>query len=51
MLYSNPDEHGQVRYWYADTIWRGAKGAPTIRMALDSIELLDEVVRTGEARR
>lgn len=47
VLYSNPDEHGQVRYWYANTIWRAAKGAPTIRMALKSIELLDDVVWFG----
>ena len=47
VLYSHPDAHGQVRYWYANTIWRAAKGAPTIRMPLDAIGLLDEVVWFG----
>ena len=44
VLYSDPDDSGTVRYWYAHTIWRAAERAPVIEVELASIELLDEVV-------
>jgi len=47
VLYSNPDENGVVRYWYAQTIWRAAESAPVIQLDLSSIQLLDEVVWFG----
>ena len=46
MLYSNPDD--MVRCVTGmRTPYGGGQGAPTIRMALESIELLDEVVWFG----
>jgi len=47
ILYSAPDEYGNVSYWYAQTLWRATEGVPVTPIALNSLELLDEVVWFG----
>ena len=47
ILYSEPDEDGNSKYWYAETLWEATKNAPIIEIEVSSISILDEVVWFG----
>lgn len=47
VLYSDPDENGNQKYWYPQTLWKAAENAVIVELELDSLNILDEVVWFG----
>lgn len=47
VLYAGPDENGDHKYWYAETLWKAAEQAEIQVVELASLDLLDEVVWFG----
>lgn len=47
ILYSGADEDGNLKYWYAETLWKAAETAEVQELPLTALELLDEVVWFG----
>jgi len=50
ILYSEADENGISKYWYAETLWTAATGAPIVEIEVASIAILDEVVWFDSAK-
>ena len=47
ILYSEPDENGKSKYWYAETLWKAAEGGVVTEVEVASLPILDEVVWFG----
>jgi hypothetical protein len=47
LLYAEPRPDGRTPYWTMRTIWAAAEGKPAVTVAIEDLNILDEVVWFG----